>query len=85
MAGVPRVSTARDGRRPRPAPEPVEPDNRERPSPPFTVSPPERRACSPHGYRRGEHDEDMSDFLVITEIVVFVALVLGLIWGLDRI
>jgi hypothetical protein len=40
---------------------------------------------SPRGHHGRSDDLAMADFLVIIGIVVFVAAMLGLIWGLERI
>jgi hypothetical protein len=50
----------------------------------FTVSPPATRLCLPRRYLC-RHSGRMADFLVVVGIVVFVAAMLGLIWGLERV
>ena len=40
---------------------------------------------SPRGHHGRSEDRAMADFLVIIGIAVFVAAMLGLIWGLERI
>jgi hypothetical protein len=35
--------------------------------------------------RHSPHHEDMADFLVVLFIIAFAALMLGLIWALDRV
>jgi hypothetical protein len=51
----------------------------------FTVSPPPRRLRLLRGHRLRRDAGGMADFLVVVGIVVFVAAMLGLIWGLERV
>jgi len=51
----------------------------------FTHFLPPGRSRSPRGHHGRSEDRAMADFLVIIGIVVFVAAMLGLIWGLARI
>jgi hypothetical protein len=51
----------------------------------FTVSPPATRLCLPRRYLCRRDAGGMADFLVVVGIVVFVATMLGLIWGLERV
>jgi hypothetical protein len=52
---------------------------------PFTDSLPLRAWHSPRIYQAISDDRPMADFLVIAGIVIFVAAMLGLIWGLERV
>jgi hypothetical protein len=51
----------------------------------FTVSPLPADGRSPRSYRLVGDAVSMADFLVVVGIVLFVAAMLGLIWGLARI
>lgn len=51
----------------------------------FTNFPPIRAPSPPRLYRPPRHHDRMADLLVVLGIVVFVALMLGLIWALDRV
>jgi hypothetical protein len=51
----------------------------------FTLSPPLRAAGPPRVHRPPEETDGMADVLVIAGIAVFMAAMLGLIWGLSRI
>jgi hypothetical protein len=51
----------------------------------FTVYLPGPPRGSPRRYRQRPHAWLMADFLVVVAIVGFVAAMLGLIWGLDRV
>jgi len=51
----------------------------------FTVYSPGSPRGSPRRYRQHRHAGFMADFLVVVAIVGFVAAMLGLIWGLDRV
>jgi hypothetical protein len=52
---------------------------------PFTVSPPVIGIRLPRRYLCRRDAGGMADFLVVVGIVVFVAAMLGLIWGLERV
>jgi hypothetical protein len=41
--------------------------------------------CPPRIHRRAGDDGFMADFLVVVGIIAFVAAMLALIWGLERI
>jgi hypothetical protein len=41
--------------------------------------------CSRHVYRPRAHDRAMVDFLSVLGIVIFAAVMLGLIWCLERV
>jgi hypothetical protein len=60
-------------------------DARVGPAVSFTVSLPLRARRLPRVYRCGRDAGGMADVLVIAGIVVFVAAMLGLIWGLERV
>jgi hypothetical protein len=51
----------------------------------FTDFLPPRPSGSPRGHHGQSDDRAMADFLVVIGIVVFVASMLGMIWGLERI
>src|SRR5262249_27533152 len=53
--------------------------------PSFTFSLPRPRALSPRRHRALHDAACMADLLVVAGIVVFVAAMLGLIWGLERV
>jgi hypothetical protein len=51
----------------------------------FTVSPLVSARSSPRRYRPSHHACQMADLLVVLGIALFVALMLGLIWALERV
>jgi hypothetical protein len=51
----------------------------------FTISPPVLALCPPRRYRQPHHACQMADLLVVLGIALFVALMLGLIWALERV
>jgi hypothetical protein len=51
----------------------------------FTVPPPVQVDRSPPGYRPGRQAAGMADLLVVLGVVAFVAAMLGLIRGLERV
>jgi hypothetical protein len=55
------------------------------PDPQFTVCSPSLPTCSPRRYRPIRHASFMADLLVVLGIILFAALMLGLIWALERV
>ena len=51
----------------------------------FTVCSPALPTCSPRRYRPSRHASFMADLLVVLGIILFAALMLGLIWALERV